>query len=442
MPDRATGKDGAGSSTTATRKENERIRDLCDLLYQATRPIRILSHISWDNEVRERFLKKRARELPEVEYPPFDPSPTLQLVAEARRRFQDSRVDDWLRRQAAAIEGSARMLAACNTPEFFKWSAELYGTPLAPLPDHASTSFSLASQFVEISGAVSNMDLGAPAPACHLAAHVAAEMEKASQRMFGPEAPEVSIVDQLSANALAGPGRIRIRRTACFTDKDVQQLIHHEAFVHVATSLNGLAQPDLKILAAGHPGTTRTQEGLAVFAEFITGSIDLDRMHRLADRVLAIQMAVDGADFLEVFEYFLNRTHSEEQAFENSRRVFRGGVLTGGAPFTKDNVYLDGLLRVHNFLRVLVTTGRADCLRLLFCGKLDIDDIPVLSELMERGLCRPAKYLPPWADDLRFLLCYLTYSSFLNSIDLSRIKSHYESLLSTVPSATNSSPLG
>ena len=172
---------------------------------------------------------------------------------------------------------------------------------------------------------------------------------------------------------------------------------------------------------------------LAVFAEFITGSIDIDRMHRLADRVLAIQMAIEGADFLEVYQYFLSRTGSEEQAFENTRRVFRGGVLTGGAPFTKDVAYLDGLLRVHNFLRAIVVGGRTDCLRLLFAGKLDIEDIPVLYELTQMGLCHAPKYLPPWAEDMRFLLCELTYSSFLGGVDLGQIETHYDALLSSVP---------
>ena len=232
---------------------------------------------------------------------------------------------------------------------------------------------------------------------------------------------------------LAGAKRIRIRRDARFTDKDIQQLIHHEAYIHVATSLNGRDQPDLKILAASHPGTTKTQEGLAVFAEFITGSMDIDRMHRLADRVIAIQMAVEGADFLEVYNYFLERIGNPEQSYENTRRVFRGGTLTGGAPFTKDIVYLDGLLRVHNFLRLIVANKRTDVLRMLFCGKLDIEDIPVLTELAEMGLCQPAKFLPPWASDLRFLLAYLTYSSFLNKVDLSQVNAHYQKLLSNAP---------
>ncbi len=414
--------------------EEDRIRHVCNLLYSATQPIRILSHIGWPTSVRKRFFAKGARELPEVSYPSFDVSEPLEIIAEARRQIRtSSHIDKWLLRHCSVIENSAHMLAACGTPEFFRLSSLLYGTPLAVLPDEKTTSHAMATQFDNLIQSFSAMDLGAPPPTCHLAQSVADAMEKAVKNMFNEDAPEVLVVDELSANALAGPGRIRIRRTACFTDRDVRQLIQHEAYIHVATSLNGLAQPDLKILAAGHPGTTKTQEGLAVFAEFITGSIDLNRMRRLADRILAVQMAIEGADFLDVYRYFLDRTGSEEQAFENARRVFRGGVLTGGAPFTKDIVYLDGLLRVHNFLRAIVLTGRADCLRLLFCGKLDIEDIPVIYELKERGLCHAPKYLPPWANDVRFLLCYLTYSTFLNGIDLSQIKSHYAALLNNVP---------
>ena len=415
------------------KKDDDRIRQVADLLYQASIPLKILRSIDWDNSVRENFLANNASELPQVSYPKFDAEPCLAILRDARALIKDSSVDAWLTRTADTLETSAKMLAACGSADFYKYSCDLYGGPKDSLPDENTTPLGLANQFDKQISALSHVDLGAPPDACHLAHSVAEEMEKAAKYLFGDAAPIVEVVDQLSANALAGANRIRIRRTACFTDKDVRQLVQHEAYVHVATSLNGQAQPDLKILSAAHPGSTKTQEGLAVFAEFITGSIDLDRMHRLADRVIAIQMAVDGADFIQVYQYFLERTGYPQQSFENARRVFRGGVMSGGAPFTKDVVYLDGLLRVHNFLRTIVATGRANCLQLLFCGKLDIEDIPVLHELTERGLCQPPKYLPPWAQDMRFLLCYLTYSSFLNGVDLSQIRTHYGDLLSSIP---------
>lgn len=404
-----------------------------DILYRATKSIRILSHISWPLEVRDQFFRNGARELPEITYPDFDSSAPMELVAEARRHIQSSTVDSWLNRLCNVIENSTNMLSSCGESDFFKYSAELYGTPTSDLRDEASNSLELAESFSRNIDSIAHIDVGEPPEACHLAQTVADEMIRACELLFKEDAPKVQIVENLSANALAGPSRIRIRRTACFTDKDINQLVQHEAYVHVATSLNGLAQDKLKILAAGHPGTTRTQEGLAVFAEFITGSIDLDRMRRLADRVIAIQMSVDGADFLDVYRYFQERTGSDIQSYENARRVFRGGVLAGGAPFTKDGVYLDGLLRVHNFLRTVVSTGRAECLRYMFCGKLDIEDIPVIHELSERGLCQPPKYLPPWVSDMRFLLCYLSYSSFLNGVDMSSVKQHYDELLQPIP---------
>lgn len=417
--------------------EKDRIRSAAGLLYRSTQTLRILTHIAWPLSHRETFLKGKAYKLPKIEYPRFDATETRACLKEARALIHDtSPIDRWLAKTADQVESGARLLGACGSQEFLQHSRALYGAPTDALPDESSTSLDLANRLSGVFERLNHVDLGAPPAACYLADYVAERMAAAAKEMFGDQAPEVQVVDELSANALAGPKRIRIRRVASFTDKDIAQLIQHEVYVHVATSLNGLAQTELKILGASHPGSTRTQEGLAVFAEFITGSMDIDRFRRLADRVLAIQMAIDGADFVEVFRFFLERADSPEQAFENARRVYRGGDLKGGAPFTKDIVYLDGLLRVHNFLRAVVAAGRSDCLLLLFCGKLDIEDIPVLCELSAMGLCRLPHFLPPWAADRRFLLSYLAYSSYLNNIDLGPIRKHYAGLLEQSPIVT------
>jgi hypothetical protein len=181
-----------------------------------------------------------------------------------------------------------------------------------------------------------------------------------------------------------------VRRDAKFTRRDAAQLLNHEAFIHVATALNGQAQVDLPILALGHPGTTRTQEGLAVFSEFVSGTLDLDRLRRLAERVVAVQMVCEGADFITLYRWFLERSSSEEQAFESTRRIFRGAPLSGGAPFTKDCGYLSGLLAVLMFVRAAFACNRSDTLGLLFAGKLDLSAIPALADLRRRGLCRRA----------------------------------------------------
>jgi uncharacterized protein (TIGR02421 family) len=413
--------------------EKERICNVSSLLYTASQSIRILSHLEWNRDVKRQFFAEKSKALPKVTYPEFNPANTLSLVGEARALIGNSDVDNWLEKIAVQLEYSALMMASTGSKKFYEFSEKLYGKPTNHFVDGKSTPLELANTFDKQIASYANYDLGAPAPMCYLASGIAEQMEAAVIDMFGEDAPKVEIVDELSANALASPKLIRIRKTACFTDLDAQQLINHEAHIHVATSINGLNQPHLKILAAGHPGTTKTQEGLAVFSEYVTGSIDLDRLRRLADRIIAIQMAIDGADFLEVYQYFLGRIGHESQAYENSRRVFRGGVLTGGAPFTKDGVYLEGLIRVHNFLKAIAANGRADCLKLLFCGKLDIEDISVLYKLEKMGLCQPAKYLPPWVKDARYLLAYLTCSSFLNQMDVSKIYAHYDKLLHSIP---------
>jgi len=205
----------------------------------------------------------------------------------------------------------------------------------------------------------------------------------------------------------------------------------------VATALNGRAQSHFPILGRSHGGVTEIQEGLAVFAEMISGSMDPTRFRRLSDRVIAIQMSLDGADFKEVFDFYAERTRSRTEAYENTRRIFRGGLISGGAPFTKDMVYLNGLLRIHNFMRTVVKLHRADLIRLLFVGKLDLEDVPVLAHLASVDRLDGPKFMPPWAKDLRFMVSYLAYSSFLNQVKMPGFQSYYEDALADVPVVWN-----
>tara|TARA_A100000164_G_scaffold364060_1_gene381902 strand:- start:328 stop:891 length:564 start_codon:yes stop_codon:yes gene_type:complete len=186
----------------------------------------------------------------------------------------------------------------------------------------------------------------------------------------------------------------------------------------------------MPVLGANYGSITKTQEGLAVFSEFITGSVDMKRMRRLSDRVIAIDMAIDGADFIEVFRFFLERSDTKTQAFESTRRVFRGGIISGGAPFTKDVVYLDGLIRVHNFFRAAVSCGKEDMAGLIFSGKLDLDDISIVKSMMKDKLVRSPKFIPPWFLDIDFLICYFSFSVFIDEINYKKIDPYYEKILS------------
>ena len=75
----------------------------------------------------------------------------------------------------------------------------------------------------------------------------------------------------------------------CSPNATSSSCTEHEAFIHTLTSLNGRHQPHLKVLGLGAPRTTRTQEGLATFAEIITGAIDISRLRRIALRVVMVK---------------------------------------------------------------------------------------------------------------------------------------------------------
>jgi uncharacterized protein (TIGR02421 family) len=420
--------------TTVSDREKSRIRSAARLIHEAARSLRILRSLRWPPAVKAEFFAREERELPRVSYEKVDPVPALEALREARRMIVPATpVDLWLERQADSVEGGARMLALVGTSAFFEYSRSLYGEPTACLRFYPTTSLELAQRVHDVIEQLDHLDLSIAPPSRHDAEGVKSILEPAVRRHFGDEAPAIEIADELSANALATSRRIRLRAQAQFTDRDAAQLLNHEAYVHVATSLNGRAQDDLPILGQGHPGTTRTQEGLAVFAELVSGTLELDRMRRLADRVIGIQMAIDGADFLDVYRFFLEQTGDRDQSFESARRIFRGGVMTGGAPFTKDVVYLYGLLQVSNAFRAIFAAGRADCLQLMFAGKLDVMDLPALCHLAEMGLCRLPRHLPPWARDPRFLMALLTYSSFINQIDMDPFVEAAERLLAAAP---------
>ncbi len=422
------------SSLMTNESDADRYRQAAQILHDVAKPMRVLSALAWPGELRDEFLAGSAQRLPEPTYSPIDSTPVFDGVAAARALLDPGNVvDDWLGREADAIESTARMLATRGTPEFFEHSRALYGVPDQPLRFDPATPLELARRVENALLELHEVDLVPPVLRTRTGEQVAAFIDGEMHEHFGDDAPEILLVDELSANATASTSRIKIRRDAKFTTKDAAQLLNHEAFIHVGTGLNGRAQTDIPILAIGHPGTTRTQEGLAVYSEYVSGTLGLDRLRRLADRIIAVQLVVDGADFIELYRWFLDRTPNPEQAFESTRRVFRGSPMTGGAPFTKDCSYLSGYLSVATFIRAAFTAGRADTLALLFSGKLDLFSIPALGELRSQGLVKPARFLPPWASDPGWVLAHLTLNTFMAGIDLNAVSTAMADLLEHCP---------
>jgi len=413
-----------------SHSEKQRISNLNQELYSIARGISVLKYLRWDIAVKHTFLQNGATKLPEVSYKKTDFSGKLKQLNKLKNKVESTPFDTWILDQINTIITTLLMLQSVGKANFYTYSCSLYGAPNDTLLDGKTTSLSLAKKFkslldqdYEVKQKIQLFD----------SESTKQQMESRIRLMFGEKAPRLELSESIASKASASVKRIRLNQNAQFSQRDIEQLVQHEAAIHVATGLNGRNQDSLPMFASSHAGTTRTQEGLAVFAEFITGSMDVNRMRRLSDRMIAIQMASEGADFIEVYRYFVRQEGvDKEQAFDNTQRVFRGGVIHGGAPFTKDIVYLDGLVRVHNFMRVAVTLKRTELIPLLFVGKIDLDDISIINKLHESGLCKPAMFVPTWVEDMSFLFSYMAYSGFLNSVDLTEVTEHYQQVLSNM----------
>jgi len=317
------------------------------------------------------------------------------------------------------------MLLARGTPRFYELSRQLYGSAKTTFSDRVTRVRDVALDMYEILTNLDEQVLG-PQPVRDIPADQAVEV--LNQRLnivFGDGRVRVILDDGIVADAAAGSDYVKLRRGAMFSERDIRVLEVHEGWAHVATSLNGQRQPVARWLAKGPPRTAATQEGLAGLLEILTLASHPNRARRLNDRVLAVDKAEDGASFLQVFEWFRTEGYDEDVCFANTYRVFRGGVPDGGAPFTKDIVYIRGIVSNYNFLRSAIAAARPELIRWLFVGKVALEDIPVLAPRAHEGVVKAPRYVPEMFKDLNGLAMWLGISTFWTRLKNRAVHEHY-----------------
>ncbi|MCA1713750.1 MAG: flavohemoglobin expression-modulating QEGLA motif protein [Gammaproteobacteria bacterium] len=395
-------------------------------MVRAVRGIRLLTLVSWPQEVHQQFLAQWARggapALPQVAYPKHDFSEArgeLDVIIQAADR--DHPLGAYLVESARSWSIAAELLESLGTTAVTTHSVRLFGRPDTPLPGNGPTTREAARHFIAIANEL-DRELLAPSEQVAISATaLRLQLQADLDDFFDRRVIQVVLDPELLAKAAAGAERIRLRTGASYSDYDRHQLLQHEAFVHSLTALNGREQPVLPSLALASPRTTATQEGLATFAEQITGSIDIERMKRVSLRIEAVAMALDGADFIEVFRYFLDAGQNEVESFSSAQRVFRGVPLTGGSAFTKDTVYLRGLIGVHTFFRRALRQGKLRLCRRLFAGKMTLSDVQRFEPLFDAGVIVPPRWLPQWVSRANGLAGMLAFSLFANRIRLDQI---------------------
>ncbi|BAO77286.1 flavohemoglobin expression-modulating QEGLA motif protein [Winogradskyella sp. PG-2] len=192
----------------------------------------------------------------------------------------------------------------------------------------------------------------------------------------------IKISNNLSAAAMVlnNTQTLVLRKSHKYSLNQLKVLTNHEIGVHMVTTFNGLDQP-LKVFSNGFPNNVETQEGLAVYSEFMSGCLTIERLKELAFRVIAVDSLNKGYSFSDTF-HLLHSQHkmNRDKAFGITLRVHRGGG------FTKDHLYLRGLKKIYK------RAQKGKDLGVLLTGKVTMDYIPTIKKIQAIGLAVEPKF--------------------------------------------------
>lgn len=416
------------------------VKALSDRILQAQQPIRILDAIKWDDTIKQEFFKNKCRKLPAVSIDYYRNRPLGFEVAEKKQEFyqierdlvrklgQLNPLSVIMRRICREYQDVVYMLEARGTPEFSSISQELYGSSQDVFHVGDPTIANLGSMMEATLSQLLSLDSLSEEPKTILAKEAVVILNEKIENLFPGEGLRAMLSDGIIADAAAGTDYIKLRADALFNMRDLRILEVHEIWVHLGTTLNGLAQPYCTFLGKGPPSATVTQEGLAVLMEILTFSSTPNRLMRLINRVRAITLVEEGADFMDVFSFFKDKGLDDEESYMHSSRVFRGSS-SDGMPFTKDLTYIKGFVLTYNFMRLAVSKGKPDRIPLLFCGKTMIEDMKILVDLVEEGTVIAPVFLPLQFKDLMGLSCWLSFSRFMTSLNFRQLEQDYANIL-------------
>lgn len=405
-----------------------RLKEAGDVFKICAKKTKILSSLTWKTEVADEFFQKKEGQLPKPVYE-IDRK-TCQEVLDSLIRLKpriegEHPVLQWLERTRESFMHGIRLLLEIEKDSFFEVSSLLYGNSGTKVFRSTLTNLELSRA---LSGrmAVCNLNDVGESNREKGAEEFALCLEEKVQGRHPMIPVKVEITDEIVAKVVAGMNRVRIRKDARFSELELQALWNHEIESHCLTAHNGNHQEVCDFLSAGGPRTTMTQEGLAVFYEVYGHTMSQRRFLSLCDRVEAVKKVEDGADFLELYRWYKGRMEEPREAFYQTQRMFRGAKLAGKGPFTKDVVYLAGLLGVYNFLRIAVKNQNRVLVESLVCGRVSLEDVGTVAWLRQHGILKPPYFTPDWLRNWEALLSFFSLTAVFGSMDLSGFQSHLD----------------
>ncbi|WP_299808499.1 flavohemoglobin expression-modulating QEGLA motif protein [uncultured Shewanella sp.] len=313
---------------------------------------------------RKKFLARKGAVAPEFSYKQLNLNPYQfreQLYKLPVSNIMDADIQQLYRHVIDNLATKIDLLCSIGSDEFVYNSLKYYGQP--DKDDIANAEFLLRAPNIE----------GDDEEAIYDSAYAVKSFQKQADE-WGLKC-KVEKSTRIVAKAMVNNerGSLLINKDAMFTSKELVAFAYHELGVHMLTTMNARRQK-LRVLSLGLVGNTHTQEGVAIYSEYCSGNLTLNRLKILALRVIAVNLMLEQRDFSMTFET-LKREYGQttEQAFTLTTRVYRGGGLT------KDFLYLKGF-------RDIVNLSKTTSLDNLLAGKAGTLDLPILNEMVERNM--------------------------------------------------------
>lgn len=315
---------------------------------------------------------------PTYYYRPLSMEPSelkRQLFQLAISKIEDPTLSELFHERQDELDRKITMLSDVGTKRFVFGSQQVYGELTASL-------LSLSQSLLERINAHNREDMSAGEVTAGEFAKYARKEVAYYKKQMPQFAAEVVIRDDMYAGLMCSDGHLLIGKDAKMPRTRIEALLHHEVGTHLLTYYNGLKEP-FKLLHTGLAGYDSLQEGIAVLSEYLVGGLSKPRLRLLAARVWAVHMLLEGATFVETFRALTkDYGFSQRVAYTVTMRVYRGGG------FTKDAVYLRGLVEILDYL------GLGGTLEPLFVGKIAVEHIRFVRELLHRKVIHPAEVQP------------------------------------------------
>lgn len=376
------------------------VRQLSQRLLTAVRPIHFDDSLSWDSQIEHEFLARGGKELPGVDRDyyrlrrlTFDPQRKLEELQDIerdawRRLGVENGAGRILTRQCREFAAQVRMLVYRGTSTFVQMSQRLLGSALSPqTATWLSTLDELERRFPAQSSSSRRM--------WH-----ADEAASALCNRLHPHFPEwqsvpTKVLEGVGTESTFQCMHLTLWRGRMYTSDDLRFLEVHDGWVHLGTSYNAQRQPVCLFLACASARAAASQSGLARASAFATGAMSARRVQQLREEIEAVRMAESGADFCELYRFFLESGVDEREGYRRAQRTFRGSLPRGCGPLTLDVHAAEGLTAVWRWLKTEAALPGADALSLVFAGKTALEDLDALRELSACGWLVAPDFLPP-----------------------------------------------